>query len=139
MSVSITIKSVLVIAAFIFAGWMLLDVRSTLMTFFVALFLALVLDPVVRLMERKLGWGRGAASTILILALIVVAVVFLLLLLAPIVRSFAGLVNELPNIVEDLRQTSIGKQIDANSHAPEVTQENIKQVAQELARLRAAC
>ncbi len=130
VSVTITIKSVLVVAAFVFAGWMLLDVRSTLMTFFVALFLALVLDPVVGLMERKLGWGRGAASTILILALIVVAVVFLLLLLAPIVRSFAGLVNDLPNIVEDLRQTSVGKQIDANSHAPEVTQENIKQVAQ---------
>jgi predicted PurR-regulated permease PerM len=130
VSVTVTIRSILVVAAFIIVGWMLVDVRSTLMTMFVALFLALVLDPVVRLMQRKLGWGRGAASTTLILGLIVLGFIFVLLLLAPIVKAFAGLVNDLPNIVDDLRQTSIGKQIDANSHAPEVTQENIKQVAQ---------
>jgi predicted PurR-regulated permease PerM len=130
LTVTITAKTFFVLAAIVAVGWMLVDVRSTLMTFFVALFLALVLDPVVRLMQRKLGWGRGATATTLVLTLIVVGVIIVLLFLAPVVKGIADFVDALPSIVDDLRQTSIGKEIDASSHAPEVTQENIKQVAE---------
>jgi predicted PurR-regulated permease PerM len=128
--VTVTAKTFFVLAAIVAVGWMLVDVRSTLMTFFVALFLALVLDPVVRLMQRKLGWGRGATATTLVLTLIVVGVIIVLLFLAPVVKGIADFVDALPSIIEDLRQTSVGKEIDASSHAPEVTQENVKQVAE---------
>ena len=61
------------------------------MTLFLSLFSALVLEPVVRRMQRKLPMGRGACATTLVLGLIALGVVFVLLLLSPLVGTLPGI------------------------------------------------
>ena len=105
-----------------------------MLTVFLALFMALVLEPVVRLMQRHLPLGRGACATTLILGLTALGVVFALLLLSPLVDSFRDFVDALPGMVEDItNSSSFGSWVDQHSSAPEVSQENVKEVAQGIA------
>ena len=104
------------------------------MTLFLALFFALVLEPVVRLMQRHLPLGRGACATTLILGLIAVGIVFTLLLLSPLVGSFRDFVDALPGMVEDITtNSSVGSWLDTHSSAPETAQANVKEIAQGIA------
>jgi predicted PurR-regulated permease PerM len=128
--VAITVRTLLIAAAFVLAFWALVSVRESVLTLFLALFAALVLDPVVALMQRKLKMGRGAAATTLILGLIVLGVVIAFLLISPFVKSIGDFVDALPSIVQEIRNSSVGSWVDQHSQAPEVTQQNVKQVAQ---------
>ena len=83
LSINLTVRTMLVVAAIVGLAWAFVYIREALMTLFLALFFALVLEPVVRLMERHLPMGRGACATALVLALVAVGVVFLLLLSRP--------------------------------------------------------
>ena len=74
------------------------------MTLFLALFAALVLEPVVRLMQRKFHLGRGACATILVLVAHRARVVLACLLVAPLADTFRDFVNALPQIVSDISQ-----------------------------------
>ena len=136
LNVSITLRTVLLVTAIVFVAAALIYISETVMTLFLALFCALVLEPVVRLMQRHLPMGRGACATTLILGLIVVGVVFTLLLLSPIVRAFSDFVDELPSIIEDItNNSSIGSWVDAHSSAPENAQANAQEIAQKIADL----
>jgi predicted PurR-regulated permease PerM len=128
--VTITTRTVLVVSAFVLVFWSLVSVREAVLTLFFALFAALVLEPVVTLMQRKLGLGRGPASTTLVLSLMVLGVLIALLLISPFVNSVREFVDALPSIVQEIRNSSIGSWADKHSQAPEVTQEHVKQVAQ---------
>jgi predicted PurR-regulated permease PerM len=130
--VTITTRTLLVASAFVLAFWALLSVRTSIITLFLALFSALVLEPVVTLMQRKLNMGRGAAATTLVLALIVLGVVIAFLLISPFVDSIGNFVDALPSIVQDIRNSSLGAWVDKHSQAPEVTQANVKKIAQEI-------
>ena len=105
-----------------------------MMTLFLALFFALVLEPVVRLMQRHLPLGRGACATTLVLGLIALGVVFVLLLLSPLVGSFRDFVDALPGMVDDITtNSSFGSWVDEHSSAPETAQANVKEIAQGIA------
>jgi predicted PurR-regulated permease PerM len=107
------------------------SIREAMLTVFLALFAALVLEPVVRLMERHLPFGRGACATILVLGLLTLAIVFMLLLLSPLAGSFRDFVNQLPSIVDEIKSnSSLGTWINEHSSAPETAQANVKQIAQ---------
>ena len=97
------LRTMLVVTAIVVLGWVFVYVRAVMLSLFLALFGALVLEPVVRLLERKFSLSRGRAATFLVLGLIVVAIVILALLLAPIVNAFRDFSNTLPSIVADLR------------------------------------
>jgi predicted PurR-regulated permease PerM len=130
--VSITTRTLLIASAFVLAFWALLSVRTSVLTLFLALFAALVLEPIVTLMQRRLNMGRGAAATTLVLALIVLGVVVALLLISPFVNSIRDFVDALPSIVQEIRNSSLGAWLDKHSQAPEVTQANVKRIAQEI-------
>jgi predicted PurR-regulated permease PerM len=134
LSVNITVGTVLMIAAVIALAWAFVEIREVMLTVFLALFSALVLEPVVRLMQRHTRLGRGACATTLILGLIVLGVAFLLLLLSPLVGSFRDFVDALPGMVEDITtNSSFGSWLDAHSSAPETAQANVKEIAQGIA------
>jgi predicted PurR-regulated permease PerM len=129
-SVTITVRTMLVASAFIAVAWAFVAVRTSILTLFFALFSALVLDPVVELVQRKLKRGRGAAAVIVVLGIVALGLVATFVLLSPFVNAMRGFVDALPSIVEDIRNSSVGSWIDAHSQAPEQSQEHVKQIAE---------
>jgi predicted PurR-regulated permease PerM len=131
-SIDITVRTMLIASALIAAAWAVVSVRTSILTLFLSLFAALVLDPVVDLVQRRLKLGRGAAATFVVLGLVGLALLFLFVLISPFVREVSDFVDELPSLVEEIRQTSLGSWIDKHSGAPEETQEHVKQIAEAL-------
>jgi predicted PurR-regulated permease PerM len=104
-----TLAFVLAVLALAFA---LASIGSALLLLFVALFLSLVLDPLVRAVERKLHAPRGLAATVVVL---VVAALFGLLLVTvavPLVDAVRDLVRDLPNIVASIRRSDAFRSLD---------------------------
>ena len=81
LSINLTVSTMFTRLAIVALAWAFVYIREALMTLFLALFFALVLEPVVRLMQRHLPLGRGACATALVLGLVVLGVVVVLLLL----------------------------------------------------------
>jgi predicted PurR-regulated permease PerM len=131
LNINLTVRTLLLVTAVVALGWAFISIRETMLTLFLALFAALVLEPVVQLMERHLPMGRGACATTLILGLLAVAIVFTLLLLSPLAGSFRDFVDALPGMVEDIQNnSSLGQWLNEHSSAPETAQANVKEIAQ---------
>ncbi len=130
LSVNITVRTLLIAAVLIFAGWAFVSIRTTILTLFLALFSALVLDPVVTAAQRWTKRGRGATATIVVLALVALGVVLVFLLVAPFVEAVGDFVDALPSIVQEIRESSLGSWLDDHSAAPEKSQESVQQIAE---------
>jgi predicted PurR-regulated permease PerM len=130
LNVTITARSLFLAAAFVLAGWALVSVRTSLLSLFLALFSALVLEPVVGLVQRKLHLGRGAAATLVVLGTVVLVIIFVAVLLSPFVQAVGNFVDALPSIVQEVRNSSLGSWLDQHSQAPEQAQESVKQIAE---------
>jgi predicted PurR-regulated permease PerM len=129
LNVNLVLRTMLVVTAILALAWVFVYVRSVMMSLFLALFGALVLEPVVRLMERKFSLSRGRAATFLVLGLVVVGIVILGLLLAPVVNAFRDFSQALPSIVSDTRNSSeLGSWLDKHSQAPEVLQAHANEI-----------
>ena len=96
----------LLVAAIVALSVAFVTIREAVMTLFLALFSALVLEPVVRLMQRHSRFGRGACATILILSLTALAALFALLLLIPLADEFRDFVQALPGMIDDISNNS---------------------------------
>jgi len=121
LNVNITVKTMLVVAALVALAWVFVYVRSVMLTFFLALFGALVLEPVVRAMQRKLSLSRGRAATFLVLGLLVVGIVIVAFLLAPVVNTFRDFSHAVPSIVSELRTSStVSSWVDRHSQVVDV-------------------
>ena len=72
-----------------------------MLALFFSLFSALVLDPVVGLVQRKLNLGRGVSATI-VLGIVALTIVFLFILVSPLVSALGDFVDDLPSIVQDI-------------------------------------
>jgi predicted PurR-regulated permease PerM len=132
-SINITVRTMLVAAAIVAVVWAFVLARSSVLTLFLALFSALVLDPVVALVQRRLHLGRGPAALIVVLGLVAFGLVAAFVLISPVVSSVADFVDALPSIVQDIRDSSIGSWVDAHSQGPEKVQENAKAIAEGIA------
>ncbi len=134
LSINLTVRTMLLVAAIVGLAWAFVYIREALMTLFLALFFALVLEPVVRGMQRRLPLSRGACATTLVLGIVALSVAFALLLLGPLVGSFRDFVDALPQLVEDITtSSSFGSWVDQHSSVPESAQANVKEIAQGLA------
>jgi predicted PurR-regulated permease PerM len=74
--------------------------------------------------------GRGTAATMIVLGLAGLGLVFAALFIAPLVDAVRQFVDDLPTIVQDIRNSSIGSWIDTHSQAPEQAQGNVSKVAE---------
>src|SRR4051794_39699135 len=124
----------LVAAAFVGLAWAFVAVRVAFLTLFLALFSALVLDPVVTVVQRRLRRGRGAAATIVVLSIVALGIVIAFVLVSPFVNAMRDFVDALPSLMQDIRNSSVGSWVDSHSQAPEQAQEHVKHVAQGIAR-----
>ena len=134
LSVNFTVRTMLLVAVIVGLAFASVAIRDAVLTLFLALFSALVLEPVVRLMQRHSRFGRGACATILVLSLTALAVLFGLLLLIPLADSFRDFVQALPGMVDQIsNNSSVGSWVNEHSQAPETAQANVKEIAQAIA------
>jgi predicted PurR-regulated permease PerM len=130
LNVTISIRTLLVTAALIAVAWAFVSVRTAVLTLFLALFSALVLEPIVTLVQRRLKLGRGAAATLVVLGLVALGIVAVLILVSPFVDAVGDFVDALPSIVQEIRDSSIGSWLDEHSQGPEEAQANVQQIAE---------
>jgi predicted PurR-regulated permease PerM len=131
--VSFTVRTVLFVTAIVGLVAAFVYIQEAVLTLFLALFVALVLEPIVRLMQRKIHLGRGACATILVLSLTVLAVIAALLVVAPLADTFRDFVNALPQIVDEIsNNTKVTSWLNEHSSAPETAQANVKQIAENI-------
>jgi predicted PurR-regulated permease PerM len=87
---------VLAVAAVI---WLSLLLRNVIFMVFVALFVAVALEPPVQYLAKR-GWRRGAGTGVVFLAAFLLVVVFIWALAPLFVRQVEELINALPGLVE---------------------------------------
>ncbi|MGL4172744.1 MAG: AI-2E family transporter [Actinomycetota bacterium] len=89
----------------VFAAWALVTavqrLSSVLTLLLIAMFLALGLDPIVRVLQRR-GLGRGWAVFAVLVGVIGLFVGVIALVVPPVVTESADLAEEAPNYIENL-------------------------------------
>ena len=101
----IPMRTLLVVAAAIGLLAAFVAIGDTFLIVFVGIFLALVFEYPVRFVMRKTGMSRGLAATITVIGSAVVVTVLFLLLLVPLVSSVRDFLKQLPETVQELRDS----------------------------------
>jgi predicted PurR-regulated permease PerM len=112
LEVSVSIRTILLIAAVAAVAWALASIASVLLILVVSLFSIAVLSPVVSAMERRLRWSRRLCSAVLVLAIVIVLGAVVLVVTQAIVGAVRAFSDDLPRIVEDVRRSELGSFID---------------------------
>ena len=99
------VRTLLVVAAAIGVMVAFRAIGATFLIVFVGIFLALVFEYPVRFVMAKTHLSRGLAATITVLGIALAVTVFFLLLLVPLVSSLRDFLQQLPAIVEGLRES----------------------------------
>ena len=115
VDVSISIRTILLVAGAVAIAWALASIANVLLTVFVSVFSVAVLLPVVTVMERRLGWSRGLCSTGLVLGIVIVIGVLALVLVQAMSGAVRGLSNDLPQIVDKVRHSDLGNFVNNGS------------------------
>ena len=129
VDVSISIRTILLVAGAVAIAWALASIANVLLVIFVSVFGVAVLLPVVTWMERRLGWSRRLCSTVLVLGIVIVIGAFVLVLVQAISGAVRGFSHDLPQIVDKARHSDLGNFINGGSdpldalrkHASEIT------------------
>jgi predicted PurR-regulated permease PerM len=116
VEISISLGTIVLIAAAVAVAWAVASIGGVLLTIFVAAFNVAVLLPVVNAMERRLGWRRGLCSAVLILAIVVVIGAVLLVVAQAIGDAVRGLSHDLPRIVDQARHSDVGNFVNGGSN-----------------------
>jgi predicted PurR-regulated permease PerM len=117
VDVTISIQTILLIAAVAAVAWALASIAKVLLVVFVSVFSVAVLLPVVAAMERRLGWSRRLCSTLLVLAILIVIAAVVLLLVQAISGAVRDLSDSLPQIVDKARHSDLGNLINDGSNS----------------------
>jgi predicted PurR-regulated permease PerM len=129
VSVSISIRTIMLVAVVLAAGAALVSIKSVLLLLFVSVFSVAVLSPVATAMERRLGWSRRVCSTLLVLGIMAVIAAFALVMVQAVNGAVHDFSHELPQIVDRAKQSDLGTVLNKGSgsldtltkHAGEIT------------------
>jgi predicted PurR-regulated permease PerM len=106
LRITITFKTLLLLALLFLFTWAIVSVRETLLIVALGVFLGLVFERPVRLVERKTKLSRGLAATVTVIGALVGLVILGLVLLVPFVHSIQDFLRGLPSVVDELRSSS---------------------------------
>ncbi len=98
-------RTVLLVAAAAGVLAALWAIGETFLIVFIGIFLALVFEYPVRWVMAKTGMSRGLAATLTVLGTAVAVLVLALLFLVPIVGGIRDFLQQLPMLVEQLRES----------------------------------
>jgi predicted PurR-regulated permease PerM len=115
LGVSISIRTILLVAVVVAAGAALVSIKSVLLLLFVSVFSVAVLSPVATAMERRLGWSRRVCSMVLVLGIVVVIAGVALVMVQAVSGAVRGFSNELPHIFDEARHSDLGVLINKGS------------------------
>lgn len=114
----------LILIAILGAGGLIYISRSALVLIFMAIFLAVALDPLVEKISKKLKNNRTAGTSIIFVGLLIVLIGFGALIVPSMIRQFSSFANSAPkmisNTVESISNHSLFKS--------EAAQKEIEQV-----------
>jgi predicted PurR-regulated permease PerM len=122
LTVSISVRTILAVAAAVALAWAVVSIGDVLLLIFVAGFSIAVLTPVVDAMERRLRWSRALCSTVLVLGLVVLTTAALVILLQAVVDAVRNFSDDLPRLIAEARSTEVGAFIDDGSDSLETLQ-----------------
>jgi predicted PurR-regulated permease PerM len=105
VSVVIPLRTILLVAAAIAVMWAFATIAEAFLIVFLGIFLALVFEYPVRFVIEKTGWGRGLAATVTVLGTAVAVTLLALLLLVPLVGGVRDFLQNLPELVDELRSS----------------------------------
>ena len=128
INVSISIRTILLVAGVVAIAWALASIANVLLVIFVSLFSVAVLLPVVSAMERRLGWSRGLCSTVLVLAIVIVIGVVALVLVQAISGAVRGFSDDLPQIVDKARHSDLGNFINSGSDSLDTLRKHARDI-----------
>lgn len=96
---TLVVAGVLLLTAL--AVYLLFRLRNLLFMVFVALFIAVAIEPAVHFLEKR-GWRRGLATGLVFLVVFLLIVAFLALLVPLFVNQFNDLLDALPGYIESV-------------------------------------
>jgi predicted PurR-regulated permease PerM len=109
-------------AATVVAFWLLVRLRSLLLTLVVSLFLAFAMEPAANLLARR-GWRRGLATTAVFAVLVAAVIVFVTALGSLFVDQVAQLIDAIPGYAQQLAEflnDRFGTQVDGGKLAEQL-------------------
>jgi predicted PurR-regulated permease PerM len=124
VEVSISIRTILVVAAVVAVAFALASIGNVLLLIFVSTFSVAVLSPVVAAMERRLPWSQALCATLLVLGIAIVGIGFVVVLLAAIVDGVRNFSEALPELVDKARHSDLGGLINGQSDALDVLKQH---------------
>ena len=98
-------RTLLVVAATIGVLAAFVAIGDTFLIVFVGIFLALVFEYPVRFVMRKTHMSRGLAATVTVIGSAILVTVLFILLLVPLVSSVRDFLKQLPQTVQELRDS----------------------------------
>ncbi len=102
----ITFRTLLLVVALFLVTWAVVSIRETFVVVLVGIFLGLVFEGPVRLVERKTRLGRGMAATVTVIGALVVLTLLGLVLLTPLLEGMQSFLKDLPQTVDQLKNSS---------------------------------
>jgi predicted PurR-regulated permease PerM len=115
VEVSISIRTILMVAGAVAIAWALASIASVLLMIFVSLFGVAVLSPVATFMERRLRWSRALCAAVLVVGTLIVLGVIVLVLADAVSGAVRGFGHDLPQIVDKVRHSDLGNLINNGS------------------------
>jgi predicted PurR-regulated permease PerM len=99
------VRTLLIVAAAAAVMAAFVSIGSTFLIVFVGIFLALVFEYPVRFVMRKTHLSRGLAATLTVIGSAIAVTVLFLLLLVPLVGGARDFLKQLPDTVQELRNS----------------------------------
>jgi predicted PurR-regulated permease PerM len=101
----VPIRTLLIVAAAIAVMAAFVSIGDTFLIVFVGIFLALVFEYPVRFVMRKTHLSRGLAATLTVIGSAIAVTVLFLVLLVPLVGGVRDFLKQLPDTVQNLRDS----------------------------------
>jgi predicted PurR-regulated permease PerM len=124
VEVSLSIRTILIVAAVVAVAFALASIGDVLLLIFVSTFSIAVLSPVVDAMERRLPWGRALCATMLVLGIVVVGIGFVVVLLQALVDGVRNFSHALPALVDKARHSDLGALVNGQSGGLDVLKQH---------------
>ena len=106
------LRIVAITSAFAIGLYFVYLIREVLLLALISLFLALILNPAVTALERRMGWRRQTATLIIYLTVTTVVIAFVAAVLTPLIRELTHFLDHLPEYVDQLERSQLFRDAD---------------------------
>ena len=135
LEISVSIKTILLVAGVVALAWALASITSVLLILFVSTFSVAVLSPVVTAMERRLRWSRRLSASVLVLTTAIVIGAVVLVVMQAAVGAVRDFSDDLPRIVEEARQSDLGSFVNSGSDSLETLAKHASEITNGVAKV----